>query len=94
VTEEQAKINEAFENFLDSYLPPAAMEKIRACYGEEVATTVKAIYDDAMNAPVDWRTASMDSALALMHEHLSSKYPWLSPLARRKLNYAFIMAWK
>ena len=94
MTEEQANINAAFETFLDSYLPPAALDNIAARYGEETAAAVKAIYDDAMDTPVDWSTATIDTALPVLHEMLATKYPWLSPMARRKINTAFIMAWK
>lgn len=94
MTDNQTKINAAFEDFLESYLSSESQKQIADTYGAEIAAEVKAIYDDALNAPVDWRTATMDSALDAMHELLTRKYPWLSPKSRTKLNYAFIMAWK
>lgn len=88
------KINEAFESLLDSCLSKEALEKISLGYGEAVATRVKAIYDDALMCPVDWRTATIDTALTVLHELLQSKYPWLSREARSKINLAFITEWK
>jgi hypothetical protein len=94
VTEEQTKISEAFENFLGSYLSEEDIEKIIARYGSDIAARVKSIYDDAIDSPVDWSTATMDSALTVLHELLTSKYPWLTKEARSKINWAFIMTWK
>lgn len=91
---DQTEINAAFENYLESYLSKEAREKIAARYGEEVAAKVKAIYDDALGCPVDWRTASIDTALPVLHELLSAKYSWLSSKARTNINSAFIMEWK
>jgi hypothetical protein len=90
----QNQINEAFEKYLQSYLSPETREKIAAYYGNEVAVGVQNIYHDALNCSVDWRTATMDSALLAMHQLLDSKYPWLSKKARTNINFAFIMSWK
>jgi len=92
--DEHQKINEAFENFLESHLSTEAQAKIAKQYGEAVATEVRRIYDDALRCPVDWSTATMETALTALHEFLSSKYSWLSSKARSNINYAFIMAWK
>jgi hypothetical protein len=94
MTDDQSKICESFETFLDPYLSEAARKRIAARYGEEIAAEVNAIYDDALNAPVDWRTADMNTALDVMHQLLNEKYPWLSAKARMKINYAFLMSWK
>lgn len=94
MNEEQIKINEAFEKFLRNYLSPEDRKQIAAVYGEQIAEQVRTIYDEALNAPVDWGSATMDSALDSMHEFLDQKYPWLSPVARTKINHAFIMVWK
>jgi hypothetical protein len=95
VTEEQTNVNKAFETYFETLLSPTTLEKVAARYGEETAATVKAVYDDALNAPVDWHIVrSIDAALPILHAMLSDKYPWLSEKARRTLNYAFIMAWK
>jgi hypothetical protein len=95
MTEEQANVNQAFETYLETLLSPKTLIRIAAYYGEEIAATVKAVYDDALNAPIDWHIVrSIDAALPILHAMLSDKYPWLSEKARRKINYAFIMAWK
>ena len=94
MTDEQTKINEAFEKCLSSYLSKEAKKQISEIYGAKVAAEVTAIYDDALSAPVNWRTATIDSALPILHELLDRKYPWLSGLARQNINYSFIMEWK
>ena len=94
MADEQDIINQAFETFLESYLSKEAREKITAFYGESIATRVKAIYEDALKCPVDWRTATIDTALPILHELLEGKYPWLSGKARSKIVGAFIMEWK
>lgn len=94
MTETESKICEAIETFLDSFLLEEQRKRIAARYGEEIAAQVKAIYDDALSGPADWRTETMDSALDGMHRLLEGKYPWLSAKARTKLNYAFLMTWK
>jgi hypothetical protein len=92
--DEQNNINEAFEVFLQPYLNQEAQEKIAVRHGENIAAKVKAIYNDALNCPVDWSTATMDTALSAMHRLLDDKYQWLSAKARTNINYAFIMSWK
>lgn len=91
MTDEQAKISEAFERFLNSYLSRAARQQITDSYGEEIAAQVKTIYDAALGVPVDWRTATIDTALPVLHELLNRDYSWLSDAARRNINYAFIL---
>ena len=94
MADEQDIINEAFETLQESYLSKDAREKITALYGEGIAARVKAIYDDALKCPVDWRTATIDTALPVLHELLAARYPWLSGKARSKITGAFIMEWK
>ena len=91
---EKDKINEAFEIYMESYLSKETRAKIAETYGESIAAEVESIYKDALNCPVDWRTAKMDAALSALHRFLDSKYPRLTEKARTKINYAFIMAWK
>ena len=91
---EEDKINEALANCLGSSLSKEAEEKIRDLYGDEVLAKAMAIYKDALDCPMDWQTATMDSALPVLAEYLKTKYPWLTPEAKRALNYCFIMAWK
>ena len=90
----QNKINLAFEKHLSSSLTKQNLADIQTEFGIDTAAQVKTIYSEALNAPVKWRTATMDSALDTMHRFLTENYPWLSDKARTKINYAFIMAWK
>ena len=97
MTDIQNKINQAFERFLlttNTYFSKKDLESIAVEYGAETAIQIKKIYDDAIDAPIDWRTATMDSALETMHDFLNREYPWLSQKARANINYAFIMTWK
>lgn len=94
MTNEQNNINEAFEIYLQTSLDKEARERIAARYGEAIAAGVEAISKDALQCPVDWRAATMDSALDELHGFLDEKYSWLSAKARANLNYAFIMCWK
>lgn len=93
MTKLQSDINEALEHCLGQYLSIEARQKIAGQYGEEVAAQVTALYEEALNCPVDWRTATMDDGLAVLGAVLD-KYPWLSKRARGSLVHTFIMAWK
>lgn len=90
----QTKINLAFEKYLSSSFSKQNFADIQTEFDEQIAAQVETIYNKALNAPVNWHTATMDSALDTMHEFLTESYPWLSDQARTKINYAFIMAWK
>ncbi|MDQ1523227.1 MAG: hypothetical protein QOE47_1151 [Pyrinomonadaceae bacterium] len=92
--DDEAKINEAVERCLRSYLSPDVEQRITDLFGAHIAARTRAVYDDAMRCPVDWRTAKMDDALAVLHDFLDEKYPWLTAEARSRLNYCFIMSWK
>lgn len=94
MADERDSINAAFETCLQSYLSKEAREKIREHYGAAVAARVQAIYDDALGCPVDWRSATIDTALPVLHKFLDNKYPWLSSKARSQIVGAFIMEWK
>ena len=94
MTDEQAKINAAFERFLESSLSKDAERKIADCYGEEIAARVGAIYKNPLNVPVDWRAATIDLALPVLHDFLRREYPWLSDQSRSNIDYAFVMSWK
>jgi hypothetical protein len=85
------QINEAFGLFLTPFLSKDAREIIRARFGDEVAVDVEAIYDDALNPPVDWRIATIDTALPVLRDLLNRKYPWLNAKARSNLIGAFVM---
>src|SRR3712207_6743260 len=90
--DDKAKINEAIVRCVGSYLSPDAEREIANLYGARVAAGVRAVYDDALDCPVDWRTATMDDGLSVMHRFLDESYAWLSDEARTRLNYCFIMA--
>lgn len=94
MTDEQNLINEIFTKYLGSDLSVEARQKIAVAYGEEIVSKVIDIYSEAIDCPVDWRTATIDSALPILHDLLNRKYPWLNTEARKKINYAFIMTWK
>lgn len=91
---EEDKINEVLSKYLGSYFSREAEAQVRSIYGDEIAAKVRAVYNDALNCPVDWRTASMDSALALLASYLKSNHPWLTPEAKSALNSCYIMTWK
>ncbi len=94
MTTEQQSINEALESFPGLYLSSEAEEKIEATYGKAIAAKVSAIYDDALNCPVDWRSESLYSAQSVLEAMLDAKYPWLSAGAKGKLGQSFVYAWK
>ncbi len=93
MTEEQARISDALESALGIY-SRQDKQKIVEGYGEPLATQVFAIVEDALNCPVDWKTASIDTALPVLHDLLMSRYPWLTDGARRAIIHAFVITWK
>lgn len=92
--EETAQINAALVQCVSSSLSREAEAEITRRFGAGTAAQVRAVYDAAMNCPVDWRTANMDTALDALHAFLREQYPWLSDEARTRLNYCYIMCWK
>ena len=93
MTNEQSKINEAFENHLKSFLFEAR-DKIANKYGAEIITKVETIYNEVMNCPIDWRKANINAALTLLNKLINDKYPWLSHKAQANLREIFIKTWK
>jgi hypothetical protein len=92
---EREKISEAVEKYLrPSYLSREARERINERYGAEIAARVKQIYDEVLKCDIDWRTATMDEALAVARALLDAKYAWLSKAARGDIINAFIMEWR
>lgn len=89
-----AQVGEAIVAHLGSHWSNETTQGIEAQFGADVAARAKVVYDDAMNCPVDWQTATMDDALDALHLFLHEKYSWLTPGARSRLNYSYIMAWK
>ncbi|CAN5570027.1 hypothetical protein BH10ACI2_BH10ACI2_11210 [soil metagenome] len=65
-------------------------------YGVETARDVRAVYDRAMDCPVDWRSPGMDmnTALAILAAFMAAELPELSPAAKMRLNYCYIICWK
>ena len=91
---EEDRINEAFTRALRSSWSEETRQEITQFFGEEIAIKARLIYDDIMRCPVDWRVATIDSALPSLGDFLDANYPWLTTVARRNLSYAFIMTWK
>ncbi len=91
---EYGAISEAIVRFHTHLLLNRQKEEMEAIYGADIAAKVEMLSDEAMGCPVDWKTATMDSALDTMHAFLNAHYPWLSPEAKSQLNYCFIMCWK
>jgi hypothetical protein len=91
---EQDRLNEAFERALRSSWSDETRQEITQFFGEEITVKARSIYAEIMHCPVDWRVATIDSALPLLGDFLDANYPWLTAVARRNLNYAFIMTWK
>ena len=91
---EQDRINAAFARSLRSSWSDETEREITQFFGAEIALKARLIYDDIMHCPVDWRVATIDTALPSLGDFLDANYPWLTTVARRNLNYAFIMTWK
>jgi hypothetical protein len=94
MTPEQSNICDALEKHLGSYLSKEASAVIRRDYGDVVLAGAEKVYREAIHCPVDWRTATMDTALAALSALLTERHPWLTAKARSSLVHAFIMAWK
>lgn len=94
MTTEQSQICEALEKHLGSYLSKEASALIRRDYGDAVLAGVERAYRETIDCPVDWRTATMDTALAALSALLTERHPWLTAKARSSLVHAFIMTWK
>jgi hypothetical protein len=88
------QISAAIVGCIGSWLSKDSEAAIAEKYGPLVRRWVRHIYDAELGCPVDWKTATMDSALDTMHVFLDERFPWLAGPARTKLNYCFIMAWK
>lgn len=88
------KVSEAIVRFVDSFWTAEIEQEIEASYSREVAQATRYVYHETMDCPVDWNTENMDSALAVLAEFFDSRFPWLTPEARTRLNYRFMMTWK
>ncbi len=97
MTNEQSEINRIFEQFSlieNSYFSKEHLEDITAEYSSEAIVRAEKIFREAINVPVDWRAATIDSALPVLRDFLRREYPWLSDKSRSNINYAFVMSWK
>jgi L-amino acid N-acyltransferase YncA len=67
---------------------------VAARHGPTALAAAKAILADAIDAPVDWRHASMDEALSVLSNLLGKRYPWLSVKARASIASAYMFTYK
>jgi L-amino acid N-acyltransferase YncA len=65
-----------------------------AGHGASALAAAKALLSDAIDAPVDWRHASMDDALLVLANLLGKRYPWLTVKARAGVVGAYTFTWK
>ena len=91
-----AQISEAIVSFVSSGWSRDVERQVREAFGEETVEQVRAVYDRAMNCPLDWnaKDMNMNSALAILADFMETELAWLSPAAKTRLNYCYIMAWK
>jgi hypothetical protein len=87
-------LNDAIETHLDAFCTPECRHRIAATYGPAVAAATRAVYDAAMETPVDWSSVSLDAARDAMLALLARDYPWLTPAARQTLGDAFTTVWQ
>lgn len=90
------KISEAIVRFVATGWSAAVEQDIRDAYSDEIAKQVRSVYEAAMDCPVDWNAKGMDmnSALAILADFMATELAWLSPPAKTRLNYCYIMVWK
>ncbi len=92
---EQQLINGIFETYLKGFWTQHERTAAEREFGPILTRMATEVYDTAMSCPgLDWSRMSLDDGAARMHAFLDEQYPWLSPAARRNLNYAFYMCWK
>ena len=89
-------INKAIVKHVNGYLSKAAEADIEREFGAETARDVRAVYDRAMDCPVDWNAPGMDmnTALGILADFMAAELPEISPEAKSWLNYSYIMCWK
>lgn len=88
------KISEIIVRYLQSYWSVEVGRQIEEVYGHDLAVKAKAVYDEAIDCPIDWHKEDMNSALAIVSDFLQARFPWLTERAKTRLNYCFIMVWK
>jgi hypothetical protein len=89
-------INEAIVKHLQTSFSRSTEAAITAEYGAETAGDVRAVYDRAMDCPVNWNDhgIAMTNALRILAEFMAAELPEISPEAKTRLNYCYIMCWK
>jgi hypothetical protein len=92
---EQQLLNGILETYLKGFWTQHERTAAEQEFGPILTRMATEVYDAAMSCPgVDWSRMSLDDGAARMQAFLNEQYPWLSPGARRNLNYAFYMCWK
>ena len=91
LTPEQAAICEILAAMRMSGLDEPA---VIARHGANALAATKALLAIAIDAPVDWRHASMDDALLVLANLLGKRYPWLTVKARAGVVGAYTFTWK
>ncbi|MFM9904776.1 MAG: hypothetical protein ACKVQJ_09425 [Pyrinomonadaceae bacterium] len=89
-------ISEAIVKFVNGTFPRSAELELADAYGDEAAHDVRAVFDKAMDCPVDWSSPEMNMniALGILADFMAVELPQLSPEAKERLNYCYIMCWK
>lgn len=89
-------ISDAIVKHINSSFPRSAEEDVEREFGAETARDVRAVYDRAMDCPVNWNARGMDmnTALGILADFMAAEWPELSPEAKTRLNYCYIMCWK
>ena len=89
-------ISEAIVKHVNGTFPRAADAEIEREYGAETARDVRAVFDRAMDCPVNWNAPgmNMNAALGILADFMAGEWPDMSPQAKTRLNYCYIMCWK
>ena len=90
------QIDLAIVKYVNGTFPRSADVDIEREFGAETARDVRAIYEKAMDCPVNWKSPemSMDIALGILADLMAAEWPELSADAKTRLNYCYIMCWK
>jgi len=89
-------VSEAIVKYVNGSFPRSAEDDVERELGTEAAQDVRSIYDRAMDCPVAWSDPAMkmDTALGILADFIAAEWPELSPEAKQRLNYCYIMCWK
>lgn len=92
---EQQLINAILEKYLQGHWTMHERAAAEREFGPILTRMATGVYNAAMSCPgLDWSKMSMNDGADRMHAFLHEQHPWLSPAAKRNLNYAFYMCWK